>query len=60
MSANVLLNVFNSLRKRDKIPSLLSILSLFQEFNMFNITGAQMLDSIYHMAFKLLRNRTLA
>ena len=60
MSAHVLLNVFNSLRKRDKIRSLLSILSLFQEFNIFNDTGAQMLDSIYHMAFKLLRNRTLA
>ena len=32
-----------------------SILSLFRnEFNEFNNTGARMLDSIYHMALKLL------
>ena len=60
IDAHVLLNVFNSLRKRDKIRSLLSILSLFQKFNILNNTGAQMLDSIYHMSFKLPRNRTLA
>ena len=30
--------------------------SLFRnEFNKFNNTGAQMLDSIYHIAFKLLK-----
>ena len=30
------------------------ILSLFRnKFNKFNNTGAQMLDSIYHMTFKL-------
>ena len=34
-----------------------SILSLFRnEFYKFNNTGAQMLDSIYHMTFKLLEN----
>ena len=34
-----------------------SILSLFgNKFNKFNNTGAQMLDSIYRMAFKLLKN----
>ena len=35
-----------------------SILSLFRnEFNKFNNTGARMLDSIFHMIFKLLLNR---
>ena len=34
-----------------------SILSLFRnEFNKFNNTGAQMLDSIYHMTLKLDKN----
>ena len=42
MSAHVLLN----------LPR---ILSLFRnEFYKFNTTGARMLDSIYHMALKLL------
>ena len=46
----VLLNLLNKLRKRDKMQGLPSILSLFgNEFNKFNYTGAQMLDSIYHM-----------
>ena len=50
MSAHVLLNLLNKLRKRDKMRGLPSILSLFRnEFNKFNNTGAQMLDSIYHM-----------
>ena len=32
----------------------MSILSVFRkEFNKFNITVAQMLDSIYHMTFNL-------
>ena len=36
---------------------LLSILSLFHiEFNKFNNTGAGMLDSIYHITLKLLKN----
>ena len=50
MSAPVLWNLLNKLRKRDKIRGLPSILSLFRKgFNNFNNTGAQMLDSIYHM-----------
>ena len=59
MSAHVLLNLFNELRKSVKMRGLLSILSLFRnEFNKFDNTGALMLDSIYHMALKLhlLRN----
>ena len=55
MSAHVLLNLLNKLRKRDKILGLPSILFLFRnKFNKFNNTGAQMLDSIYHMTLKLL------
>ena len=45
MSAHVLLNLLNELRKRDKMRGLPSILSLFRnQFNKFNNTGAQMLD----------------
>ena len=44
MSAHVLLNLLN-------------ILSLFRnEFDKFNNTTARMLDSIYHMTLRLLRN----
>ena len=54
MSAHVLLNLLNELRKRDKIRGLWSILSLFRnEFTKFNNTGAWMLDSIYHMTLRL-------
>ena len=57
MSAHVLLNLLNKLRKRDKIWGLWSILSLFcNEFNKFNNTEALMLDSIYHMTLKSLKN----
>ena len=50
MSAHVLLNLLNKLRKRDKMRGLPSILSLFRnKFNKFNNTRARMLDSIYHM-----------
>ena len=50
MSAHVLLNLLNELGKRDKMRGLPSILSVFRnEFNKFNNTRAQMLDSIYHM-----------
>ena len=39
MSAYVVLNFFNELRKRDKMRGLTSILSLFRnEFNEFNTT----------------------
>ena len=41
MSAHVLLNLLNELRKRDKMRGLPSILSLFRnEFNKFNDTRA--------------------
>ena len=54
MSAHVLLNLLNKLRKRDKMRGLPSMLSFFRnEFNKFYNTGARMLDSIYHMTLKL-------
>ena len=57
MSAHVLLNLFNSFGKRDKMRGLPSILSLFcNEFNKFNNTRARMLDSIYHMTLSILLN----
>ena len=50
MCFNVLLNLLNELRKRDKMRGLLGILLLFRnEFDKFNNTRAQMLDSIYNM-----------
>ena len=53
MSAHVLLNLLNELRKRDKMRGVPSIISLFRdEFNKFNKTGAR----IYHMTLKLLKN----
>ena len=55
MSVHVLLILLNELGKRDKMRGLLSIFSNFRNmFNKFNNTGAGMLDSIYHMALKLL------
>ena len=58
MSAHVLLNLLNKLRKRDEmrgLPRKPRISSLFRsEFDKFNNTGAQMLDSIYHMTFKII------
>ena len=54
MSAHVLLNLLNELRKRDKMRGLPNILSLFRdEFNKFNNTKAPMLDSIYHNYFEI-------
>ena len=55
MSSHVLLNLLNEMRKRDKMRGLPSILSLYRnEFNKFNKTRAQMLDSIYHITLRLL------
>ena len=55
MSAHVLLNLLNRLRKSDKMRGLPSILLLFRnEFNKFYNTGARMYDSIYHMTLTLL------
>ena len=57
MSSHVLLNLLNKLAKRYKIRGIPSILSPFlKEFNKFNKTGARMLDSIYHMTLKILKN----
>ena len=45
MSAHVLLNLLNELRKRDKMRDLPSILFLFRnEFNKINNIRARMLD----------------
>ena len=50
-----MLNLLNELRKRDKMRGLSSILSLFRDqFNILNKTGARILDSIYHMTFKII------
>ena len=50
MSANVLLDLLNESWIRDKMRGLPGILYLFRnEFNKFNKTRVQMLDSIYHM-----------
>ena len=55
MSAHVLLNLFNELRKRDQMRGGSSISSLFAtKHGRFNKTGARMLDSFYHMTLKLL------
>ena len=56
MSAHDILILLNELWKRDKMRDRPSILSLFcNEFNKFNNTGAQMLDSIYHMTLEILK-----
>ena len=56
MSAHVLWNILNKLRKRDKMRGLPSILSLCRnKFNKFNNTGVQMLDSFYHRTLTLLK-----
>ena len=58
MSVHVLLNLLNELGKSDKMRGLPSVLSFFHnEFNKFNNTGAQMLDSIYHLTLKFIKNR---
>ena len=53
MIVHVLLIFLNELRKRD-LPNILSL--LYNELNKFNKTRAQMLDSTYHMTFRLLCN----
>ena len=54
MSAHVLLNLLNKLRKRDKMRGLPGILTLFpNKVNKFNYTRARMLNSIYHMTLRL-------
>ena len=54
MSARVLLNLLNELKRRDQMCGLPSISFFCNECNKFNNTGARMLDSICHMKLKLL------
>ena len=57
LSAHVLLNLLNELGKSDKMRGLLSILPIFRnKFNKLINTDALMLDSIYHMTLKLIKN----
>ena len=61
MSAHSLLNLVNEVGKSDKVRGLSSILTLFRnKFTKFNNAGARVLDSLYHMTLKLLKNRILA
>ena len=61
MSAHVLLNLLNKLRKSDKMRGLPSILLLFHnEFNKLNNTASPMLDSIYHITLNNLKIKFLA
>ena len=54
MSAHVLLDLLNELGEKIRCKALPSILSIsFNEFNIFNNTGVQMQDSVYHMTLKL-------
>ena len=55
MTAHVLLNLLNKLRKGDKIRGLPSIAPFCRnEFNRFKKSRARMLDSIYHTKLRLL------
>ena len=57
ISAHVLLNLLNKLRKRDKRRGFQRILYLLRnKLNKFKNRGAQMLDFVYHMTFKLIIN----
>ena len=59
MSAHVLLNLLNELKKRDKMRGLPSIFISFRnKFNKFNNTRVRMLDSIYHMTLRLLASKS--
>ena len=58
MSAHVLLNFFNELGKRVKMQGLSSIFIAFcNKFKKFNDKLAQMLDSMYLITSRLLKNR---
>ena len=57
ISAHVLLNLLSEVGKRDKLRGMPSILSpICNEFNKYNNTRAWMLDSIYHMALRILKS----
>ena len=60
LSAHVLFNLLNELRKSNKMRGLPSHLSPFhRKFNKFNNAGAGILDSVYHMTLKSLKNHIL-
>ena len=52
--AHVLLILLNELENRDKMRGWPRILSLFRNEFEFNKTRAQMLDSMYHLTFRIL------
>ena len=55
MSAHVLLSLLNKLGKRDQMRACQTFYLFFRNmFDKTNKTGAEMLDSIYHMSLKLL------
>ena len=54
MSDHVLLNLLNELRKRDKMQGFNTEHFIF--FSLFNNIGARMLDALYPMTFKLVKN----
>ena len=54
MSAHVLLKLLNELEKSDRMRGLSSIFSLCRnEFAKSNNTRARMLDSFYHITYRL-------
>ena len=53
MSAHVLLNLLNELGNRDKSEACRAFYLFFATSLINLVTGAQMLDSIYHMPLKL-------
>ena len=55
-----LIELLNELSKGDKVRGLPGIYRFFcKEFNNFNNTGTQILDSIDHMSLKLTQNHIL-
>ena len=58
MSAHVVMNLLNELRKR-KCETCRAFISFATSLINSIILGAQMLDSIYHMTLKLLKNHIL-
>ena len=55
MSAHIILNLLNSLRKSNE-----HFIAFSNEFNIPNNAGARMLDSIYHYVPKLLIDSVFA
>ena len=59
MSTHVLLNLLIEFGKSHKMRGLSSILLLFRnEFNKLNNTGERILDSIYYMTLKFVKNHS--